>query len=73
VAAFQAQVLDIGAGGLRHPQPVEGEQGYQCVLGGRAGPGGDQEGAQLLAVQGGGVRLIIQPGPADVRSGRVVE
>jgi hypothetical protein len=55
VAAFQAQVLDAGAGGFRDPQPVEGEQGDQRVLGGRAEPGGDQDGAELVAVQGGGV------------------
>ena len=35
VAALQAQVLDIGARGLRDPQPVEGEQGDQRALGGR--------------------------------------
>ncbi|HEY7429551.1 MAG TPA: hypothetical protein VH641_02340 [Streptosporangiaceae bacterium] len=26
VAALQAEVLDVGAGGLRYPQAVEGEQ-----------------------------------------------
>ena len=59
--------------GLRHAQPVEREQGDQRVLGGRAEPGGDQERAELVAVQGGGVRLVVQPRPADVRGGRVVE
>ena len=43
------------------------------MLGGRAEPGGDQERAELVAVQGGGVGLVIQPGTADVRGGRVVE
>jgi hypothetical protein len=51
--AFQAQLLDIGAGGFRYPQPVEREQGDQRMLGGRAEPGGDQERAELVAVQGG--------------------
>jgi hypothetical protein len=32
VPAFQAQVLDAGAGGLRDPQPVQGEQGDQRML-----------------------------------------
>ena len=45
MAAFQAQVLDVRAGRLGHPQPVEGEQEDQDVLGGRAEPCGDQEGA----------------------------
>jgi hypothetical protein len=60
-------VLDVGAGGLRDAQPVEGEQGDQGVLGGRAEPGGDQERAELVAVQSGGMGLLIQPGAADVR------
>jgi hypothetical protein len=62
-------VLDVGAGGLRYPKPVEGEQGDQGALGGRAEPGG----ANLVAVQGGGVRLVVQPGTPDVRGRRVVE
>ncbi len=53
VPAFQAQVLDVGAGGLRHPQPVQREQGNQRMLKRRAEPGGDKQGAQLVAVQGG--------------------
>jgi hypothetical protein len=73
VPAFQAQVLDIRAGGLRDPQPVEREQGDQRVLGGRPEPGGDQERAELVAVQGGRMRLVVQPRSADVRGGRVVK
>jgi len=46
--------------------PVEGEQGDQSVLGGRAEASGDKERAELVAVQGGGMRLIIQPGAADM-------
>ena len=67
------QVLDVRAGGLRYPQPVEREQGDQRVLAGRAEAGGDQERPDLVAVQGGGVRLVVQPGTADVRGGRVLE
>ena len=43
-----------------------------CSAGGPE-PGGDQERAELVAVQGGGVRLVVQPGTADVRGGRVLE
>jgi hypothetical protein len=32
VAAFQAQVLDVGAGSFGDPQPVQGEQGDQRML-----------------------------------------
>jgi hypothetical protein len=66
MAAFQAELLDIGAGGLRHPQPVQCEQGDQRVLERRAGPGGDQQRAELVAVQGDGMRLVVYPGAADV-------
>jgi hypothetical protein len=34
---------------------------------------GDHEGAELIAVQGGGVRLIVQPGPPDVRGQGMIE
>jgi hypothetical protein len=53
--------------------PFRASRGDQRVFGGRAEPGGDQKGAELVAVQGGGVRLVIQPGTAHVRGGRVVE
>ena len=43
------------------------------MLGGRAEPGGDQDRAELVTVQGGGMRLVVQPRPADVRGGRVLE
>jgi len=48
VPAFQAQRLDVRAGGFRDPQPVQGEQGDQGVPGGRAEPGGDQQAAISL-------------------------
>jgi hypothetical protein len=59
VPAFDAQRLDVGAGDLGDPQPVEGKQGDQCVLGGHAEAGGDQQRAELVTVQPGGMRLII--------------
>ena len=43
------------------------------MLAGQPEPGGDQRGAELVAVQAGGVRLVIQPGPADVGGRRVAE
>ena len=39
----------------------------------RAGPGGDQQPAKLVAVQGGGVRLLVQPRPPDVGGRGVLE
>ncbi len=67
--ALDAQGLDVGAGGFGDAQSVEGEQGDQCVLGGRAEPGGDQQRPEFVAVQPSGMRLIVQAGPPDVGSG----
>ena len=39
------------------------------MLGGRAQPGGDQQRAEFVTVQPGGVGLVIQPGPADMSGG----
>ncbi len=39
------------------------------MLGGRAEPGSDQQRPEFVAVQAGGVRLIIQPGSPDVGGG----
>jgi hypothetical protein len=54
-------------------QPVERQEGDQRVLGGQAEPGCDKQRAELVAVQAGGMGLIVQPGPAHVRGRRVVE
>jgi hypothetical protein len=68
VPALHPQRLDIGAGCLGDAQPVEGQQGDQRVLRGRAEPGGDQQCAELASVQPGSVRLIVQPRPAHMGS-----
>jgi len=73
VAAFGTQCLDVGAGSFRDAEPVEREQGDQSVLGGGAEPGGDQQGADLVAVQPGGVGLVVNPGPTNMGRRRVAE
>ena len=60
-------------GRLRHSQPVQGEQGNQRVLQRRAKAGGDQHGAEFVAVQGGGMRLVVQPRAADVRGRGMIQ
>ena len=39
----------------------------------RPEPGGDQERAELVAVQAGGVGFVVQAGPSDMSGGRVIE
>ena len=70
VPPLQPQVLDVGADGFGHSQPVEREQADQGVIPGAAQPGGDQHGADLVAVQAGGVGLVVQAGTPDVRRRR---
>jgi hypothetical protein len=55
VAPLDPHRLDVGAGRLGDPQPVQGQQGDQRVLGSRAEAGGGEQGAELVAVQRGGV------------------
>jgi hypothetical protein len=43
------------------------------MLSRRAEPSGHQHGAELVAVQRDGVRLIIHPRPPDVRGWRVIQ
>ena len=66
VTAIEAQVLDIGAGGLRYPQPVQGEQRDQRMHRWRPETSGDEERSELVAVQRSRVRLVVDPRPADV-------
>jgi hypothetical protein len=73
VPALDAQVLDVSAGGLRDPQPVQREQRDQRMLGRRSESGGHQQRAELVAVQGGGMGLVIQPRPADMRGRGAVQ
>jgi hypothetical protein len=49
------------------------QQGYQCMLGGRAEPGCDQQGAEFVAVQADGVGFVVEPRPSDVRCRGVIE
>jgi hypothetical protein len=67
VPALQAQVLDIRAGRLRYPQPVQGKQGDQRVLKRRTEPGRDQQRAELVAVQRNRMGLVVHPQSADMR------
>ena len=69
VPALDAERLDVGFRGFGDAQPVEGQQGDQRVLCGRAEPGGDQERAELVAVRAGGVGFVVQAGPAEWAAG----
>jgi hypothetical protein len=67
MTAFETQVLDAGVDSLGDPQPVQREQRDQGMLAGSPEPGGDQQGAELVAVQGDGMGLLVHPRSADMR------
>jgi hypothetical protein len=55
VSALDTEGLDVRASGLGDPQPVQRQQRDQRVLGGLAKSGGDQQRAEFVAVQPGGM------------------
>jgi hypothetical protein len=55
VPTLDAQDLDVDAGSFGDSQPVERQLGNQRMLTGRAESGGDQQCAELIAVQTDGV------------------
>jgi hypothetical protein len=57
VTPLQAEGLDADPGGFGDPQPVEGQQRDERVLGRRPQSRGDQQRAKLVAVQPCGVGL----------------
>ena len=57
VPSLGPEGLDVSAGGIGHPQPVQGEQRDRRVLGRGTEPGSDEQSADLVAVQTGGVRF----------------
>jgi hypothetical protein len=72
VPAVEAHMLDVGAGRFGDPQAVQGQQGDQCVFGRRAEPGGHQQRAEFVTVQRDCMRLLVDPRPPDMGSGRVI-
>jgi len=73
VSAFDAERLDVGVCSFGDAEPVEGQQGDQRVFRRRSEPGGDQERAELVAVQAGGVGFVVQAGPANMRGRGMIE
>jgi hypothetical protein len=67
--ALNTKIFDAGAGRFGHPQPIERQQRDKRMLSGRPEPGRDEQRTELVAVQPGGVGLILQARPADVRGG----
>jgi hypothetical protein len=73
VYPFESECLDIGTGRLRDSQSVERKQREEGVLGGRSESGSHKESSDFVAVEPGGVRLVVEARPADMDRWRVIE
>ena len=68
MTAFEPEVFDIGPDRFGDPQPVQRQQEIRAWS--RAGEtGGDEHSADFVAVQAGGVGLVVQARPTDMHRG----
>jgi hypothetical protein len=66
VAPFEAEGFDVGAERSETRRPVIASSEISACSRAEASPDRHQQGADLVAVQAGGVRLVVQSGPADM-------
>jgi len=66
VAPLEAERVDVGSQGFADTKPVDSQQRDRGVLGWAAESGGHEQGADLVAVESGGVGLVVEAGTADV-------
>lgn len=69
VAALETERFDVGAERFGHAQPVDRQQADERMLACRRQSGGDEQRADLVAVEAGGVGLVVEPRPTDVDGG----
>ena len=72
-AALQSERLNVGPSGFGDPEPVQGEQENEGVLGGGAEAGGHEQRSDFVAVKSGGVGLVVDPGAPHVHRRRMVQ
>jgi hypothetical protein len=70
---LQAERVDVGADRLGHAQPVQRKQRHQCMIPRRREAGGDQHGAELVAIEVGDLGLVVNPWPTDVHCRRMFD
>jgi hypothetical protein len=69
VTAREAERFDVGAERLGHAQTNDGQKRDERVLPRRGETGSDEERAHLVAIQAGGVGLVVEPRPANADGG----
>ena len=68
--AFEPESFDVGAGRFGDPKPIQSQQADERVIAGAGESGSDQHGADLVAVQARGVRLVVETRTPDVHCRR---
>ncbi len=64
--AFHPEMLNVGVERFGDPQPVQSEQAGEGVVAAPGEAGLDQEHPEFVAVEAGGVRLVVQPRAAHM-------
>ncbi len=59
-------MLNVGVERFGDPEPVQRQQTSEGVVTASSEAGLDQEHAEFVAIQPGGVRLVVQPGAAHM-------
>jgi hypothetical protein len=62
VASLEAQVLDVCPGGLEDRRPLRASREISARSAAGPSPARDEKRADLVAVEGGGVGFVVQPG-----------
>lgn len=73
MAALEAECFDVGAERLEHARTIDGQKRDRRVLPRRGETGSDEQRTHLIAIQAGGVGLVVEPWTADVDGGRALE
>ena len=73
VPPFEAERFDVGTERFGDSEAVDRQQADEGVLPRRGQPSSHEEGADLVAIQAGGMRLVVQSGPADMGRRRPLE
>jgi hypothetical protein len=73
MAAFEAERFDVGAERFGDSQPVDGQQRDERVLARRGQSRGDEQRTDLVAVQTGGVGLVVEARAPNMSRGRPLQ
>lgn len=73
VTTLEPKRLDVGTERFGHPQPVDGQQRHQRMLGRRRKPSREEQRTHLIAIQPGGMGLVTESRSANMRGRRPLQ